>query len=231
MLGARAGNLSSGPTQGCQMKISIKCQTMLKRGQKKAKPIVKGQKKCQTVFAVLPCLCHKKTFKLQEKKYLKLRLSLAWHCTGAHCFSDSSWFVRMHTLGKTVRQFVHRSFGSFLHPHESHLPFTPILTTRIITAQCHCCISIAKRPACLHALSLLISYNTVHTTQCSECTSLQCLRKILLKSESGRRPNIAFITKILQICCQKNGIVVFSFIGIYFSDKRPKKSQKAKRIF
>ena len=42
--------------------------------------------------------------------------------------------MRLHTLGKTVRQFVCWSIGNVLHPHENHLPFTPVLTTRIITA-------------------------------------------------------------------------------------------------
>ena len=71
-----------------------------------------------------------------QKNYSKLRISLAWHCTGAHywCFSDFAWFIRLHTLGKTLRQFVYWSIGSCLHPHESHLPFTPVLTTRIVTA-------------------------------------------------------------------------------------------------
>jgi len=71
----------------------------------------------------------------------------------------------------------------------------------------------------------------VHTTQRSECMHFQWLRKILLKSERGRRYNISFITKILQICCRKNGIAVFYFTGTCFIEKRPKKSQKAKLIF
>jgi len=37
--------------------------------------------------------------------------------------------------------------------------------------------------------------------------------------------DIAFITKILQMCFRKYGIAIFSF---NFSVKRPKKSQKAK---
>jgi len=35
--------------------------------------------------------------------------------------------------------------------------------------------------------------------------------QILLISERGRRSNIEFITKILQMCCRKNGIVLLSF--------------------
>ena len=56
---------------------------------------------------------------------------------GAHYywyFSDFSWFMRLHTLGTIVRQFAYWSIGSFLHPDESHLPITSILTTRIIAA-------------------------------------------------------------------------------------------------
>jgi len=116
--------------------VNEKPNTAKKRPEKGQTDCLKAGKK-QTVFLVLPCLCHKKTFKLQQcqKNYLKLKLNLAWQCIGAHywCFSDFSWFVRMHTLGKTVRQFVSWSIGSFLHPYKSHLAFTPVLTTRIIT--------------------------------------------------------------------------------------------------
>jgi len=42
------------------MKISIKSQTMQKRGQKRPIRLFKGQKKRQTLFAVLSFLCHKK---------------------------------------------------------------------------------------------------------------------------------------------------------------------------
>jgi len=48
------------PLQGCQMKISMKSQTMLKRGQKKAKHTVLRPEKSQALFAVLPFLCHNK---------------------------------------------------------------------------------------------------------------------------------------------------------------------------
>ena len=129
--------------QHSQTGLRLRDRQWQKRGQKQCQ---KGQtvprrdqKKAQTVFAVFPWLCHTKNHlitKISKKNYLKLRLSLAWHCTGVHywCFSDFAWFARLHTLGKTVRQFVYWSIGSFLDPYESHLPFTPVLTTRIITA-------------------------------------------------------------------------------------------------
>ena len=168
---------------------------------------------------------------------MKLRLRLAWHCSGAHywCFSDFSWFVRLYTLGKTVRQFLYCTIGNFLDPYESHLPFTPVLTTRIITALPLLDVIVAflsrRRRPVLQALSLLSSYNIIHTTQCSECTHFQWLRKILRKSERGRRSNISFITKSLQKFCRKNGIVVFSFIRTYFSEKKQKITKRPNVFF
>ena len=43
------------------MKISIKSKTMLKTGQKRPNRPFEGQKKSQTLLAVLLFLCHKKT--------------------------------------------------------------------------------------------------------------------------------------------------------------------------
>jgi len=50
--------------QGCQMKISIKSQIVLKKPEKSNR-LCKGQKK-KTLFVVLPLFRHKETFKLQE---------------------------------------------------------------------------------------------------------------------------------------------------------------------
>jgi len=65
---------------GCQLKISIKSQTVLKRGQKKAKAIISRPEKDQILFVALLFLCHIGTPKLQEyhyKYYSKFGLSLA----------------------------------------------------------------------------------------------------------------------------------------------------------
>jgi len=48
------------------MKISIKSQTVPKRGQKKAKPIISRPEKGQSLFVALLFLCHTGTSKLQE---------------------------------------------------------------------------------------------------------------------------------------------------------------------
>jgi len=62
------------------MKISIKSQTVLKRGQKKVKPIISRPEKGQFLFVALLFLCHIGTSKLQEyheKFSSKFDLSLA----------------------------------------------------------------------------------------------------------------------------------------------------------
>ena len=69
----------------CQMKISIKSQTVLKRGQEKPYRLFKDQKKAKLYLSYFHAFVTKKFFNYKNiKKYLKLRLSLAWHCTGAH---------------------------------------------------------------------------------------------------------------------------------------------------
>jgi len=66
----------------------------------------------------------------------KLRLNLAWHCTGALIFLDFSWFVKLHTFGKMVPQFAYLSIGSFLYErlscpynqnHKEHFCFDVIM--------------------------------------------------------------------------------------------------------
>jgi len=112
---------------------------------KKPNSAKKGQKKANFICGIDIPLPQRKIEKFKLQEYQKnvfeitIRLTLAWQCveTGAHYywyFSDFSWFMRLHTLGTTVRQFAYWSTGSFLHPYESHLPITSILTTRIIAA-------------------------------------------------------------------------------------------------
>ena len=142
--------------------------------------------------------------------------------------SSFAWFTRNNRYNSAT-------IGRFLHPYEIHLPFTPVLTTRIITALQLLNVIVAflsrrRRPA-LQALSLLISYNTIHTTQCSECRNFQWLRTVLLKSESGRRPNIAFITKILRICCRKKWNSSIFLHRNLFQRKKAKKEPKGQTNF
>jgi len=96
--------------------------------------------------------------------FFEIWIKSCWPCIGAHywCFSDFSWFVRLHTLGTMVPQFAYWSTDSILHPYESHLPFTPVLTTRMIRAlpRCPCRIYIADAQTGLQALNLLGTYNT-----------------------------------------------------------------------
>jgi len=48
------------------MKIAMERQTVLKRGRKKAQPIISRREKGQTLFVMLLLLCHIETSKLQE---------------------------------------------------------------------------------------------------------------------------------------------------------------------
>jgi len=102
------------------MKISIKSQTMQKRGQKGQTDCLKARKKAN--FAVLLFLCHKKHLNYKNINFVfsKLRLNLAWHCTGARILPDFSCFVKLHTLGKMVPQFAYLSIGSFLYESLSY---------------------------------------------------------------------------------------------------------------
>ena len=53
----------------------------------------------------------------------------------------------------------------------------------------------------------------------------------LLISERCCWSHIAFITKILQMCCRKNRIAISSFIGTYFSIKRQKRATRPNKYF
>jgi len=100
-------------------------------------------------------------------------------------------------------------------------------TTRIMRAlpQRHCRISIAVTQTCLQALSLLSAHNTLHSAHIS--TSSDCAKtyfgshipQILPTSERGLRSNVAFIANTLQMCCRKNGIVIYFFRGNFFNEK------------
>jgi len=75
---------------------------MLKRGQNKNK------------LHLRYCHCFvTKISELQEykKNSSKLRLNLAWHCTGALIFLDFSWFVKLQSSGKMMPRFAYRSIG------------------------------------------------------------------------------------------------------------------------
>jgi len=82
----RCRTVKSTVSQGCQMNISMKSQTVLKKARKRPNRLFKGQKKSQNLFAVLLFLCHKETFKLQEYEKnvfeITIKLTLAWHCVG-----------------------------------------------------------------------------------------------------------------------------------------------------
>jgi len=74
----------------------------------------------------------------------------------------------------------------------------------------HCRISIVEMQICLQALCFLSAYNTIDTTASAHISSYYAklyfetrIPQILLISERGRRSNIAFITKIFQLCCRK----------------------------
>jgi len=54
------------------MKILMKSQTMLKRGQKKPNRLLKGQKKSQTLFAVLLFLVDNEAPKLRTRISLEI---------------------------------------------------------------------------------------------------------------------------------------------------------------
>jgi len=101
-------SLRPGSHQGCQMKISIKIQTMLKNARKRPNRLFKVHKKQPNLICGIVIPLSQKTSKLQEYKkiFFKLRLNLAWHFTGALIFPDFSWFVKLHILDKMVPQFA-----------------------------------------------------------------------------------------------------------------------------
>jgi len=98
------------------------------------------------------------------------------------------------------------------------------------TSRRHCRISIAGTQTCLLALSLLSSYNTIHSTQCSECMHFQWLRKILLKSERSRRSNIIYHKIFASMLPKKWNNSIFLHRNL-FQRKRPKRAKRPNEFF
>jgi len=149
--------------------FSKKSNSAKKRSEKGQTDCLKARKEPNFVCGVTIPLSQK-TSELQEYHSnfsSKIILTFAWHCTGAHywCFSDFSWFVRLHTMVTMRPHFAYWSINIFPHPYESHLPSTPVLTTRIIIAllipRRHCRITIAGTLTCLQALNLLKQAQTL----------------------------------------------------------------------
>jgi len=125
-------------SQGCQMKISIKSQTMLKRGQKKAKPIVQRQEKIKI---------SKKLFEIKIKSCLALYWSsllmlllLFRVCEIAHFGQNSAtvWILIHRQLSEPIQKLSPIHSCSYNQNHYS-----------ASTSRRHYRISIGRRrPAC-----------------------------------------------------------------------------------
>ena len=131
------------------------------------------------------------------------------------------------------------SIGSFLHPCESNLPSSPVLTTRIIRVlplpRRHSSNPVAETQTCLQALSRFSAYDTLHISHISSDTQKMYfeshIAQTLLTSERGPRSNIAFITNILQMRCRKNEIVIVSFRRNVFRVKGQKGAKRPNEFF
>jgi len=164
--------------------------------------LFKGQKESQTLFVVLPFLCHKETSKLQEYHeyfFSKLRLSLAWDCTRAHywCFFDFSCSMRLHTAYNraTICILIHRQLSAPIQksPPIHSCTYDQNHKSTSLTSLSHFYRAVADLSASVEPAECLAAYNTVHTAQ---CTHFQWLRKNLisklasLKYYSHQKPGI-----------------------------------------
>ena len=106
-------------------------------------------------------------------------------------------------------------------PYESYLPFTPVLTTRMIRAllRRHCRILPRRRRPSPRAEPVWYLQHTewiICVTSGNVCTVQtfpvitqktyfeSSIPKILLTSQRWRRSNIAFFTNTWQMCCRLN---------------------------
>jgi len=94
---------------GCQINFNEKKNNAKKRPKKGQTDCLKARKKPNFICGIAIPLSQKHlNYKNIKKNFSsKLRLNLAWHCTGALIFPDFSWFVILHTLGKMVPQFAY----------------------------------------------------------------------------------------------------------------------------
>ena len=90
-------------------------------------------------------------------------------------------------------------------------------------------ISIAETHACPQAFRLPSNYNTIHNANISS----DYVKTLFQNSYPSNIANIRTraITKILQMYCRKNGIVIFSFREICFSAKSPKNAKRLHEFF
>jgi len=174
--------LARGAEQGCQMKISMKSQTMLKRPEKDQTDCLKAKNNPNFVCGIAIPLSQKNVIYKDIKNIffqirIKSRLALYWS-------TDLPWLFVVCEIthfgqnGATVCMLIHRQLSA-----RKSLPFTPVLTIRIIRAlplPRNYRVSIVETQTCLQALILFSTYNIVDTTQCSECTHFQWLRKNLI---------------------------------------------------
>ena len=99
------------PTQGCQISISIKRQTLFLKSQKKAKRFILWPGENPNFCGIAVPLSQTNTYiKRKSMKFSsKLRLTLACLPSGAHsrCYPDILWFARLHTLNAMVPTVLH----------------------------------------------------------------------------------------------------------------------------
>ena len=108
--------------QGCQMKISIKSQTMQKRGQKKGQTdCLKVRKKPNFICSIAIPLSQK-TSKLQEYQNFFFEIKIK-SCLSLYWNTDLPWLFMVREIahfGKMVPQFAYLSIGSFLYESLSY---------------------------------------------------------------------------------------------------------------
>jgi len=153
------------------MKISMKSQTVLKRGQKRPNRLFKGQKKAK--LCLWYCYsCHKEASKLHEYHYKfpsKLRLSLPWLCTGAH--TDAS--LTFHGLWDCTL-WVHCRHSLHTDPSPAFCTHAKVISHSLLSLRTEsqapfhfldvifAFLSRRRRPVCKCWACLVRTYKTLH---------------------------------------------------------------------
>jgi len=191
---------------------------------KKTTNAKKRPEKSQTLFPVLPFLCHKKHLNYMNIKKFSFEIKIK-SCLPLYCNTDLPWLFIVCQTARFGQNGTYCFSRSFLH---ERLSFTPVLAIKIKRAfpfRCNYRFSSAMMQTCLQSAETVLRLQ--HNRQ---CTHFQWLRKNLISNLASlkyhwyRNTGVCWVfTKGLQTCCGKNRTATFYFIRIHSSVKTAKK--------
>jgi len=159
-----------------------------KRPKKGQTDCLKARKRTKLYLLYCRSFVTKKYLNYKNIKTISFEIKIK-PCLALYWSTDLPWLFMVYEIAHTghngaiVCILIHRQLSA-----QKSLPFTPVCTYdqnhKNLPLRHNCRISFAEAQTCLQALSLFSAYNTLDTTQCSECTHFQWIRKNLISKLS-----------------------------------------------